>query len=475
MLSNLRVIVLKTYKCAKMSLASLWDPDFATLLQSTPLPGDVLSLLDEVDVENPGNRHGKRKNDDMSAPGPAKKSRFAAPLSEKQIADHCQPSVPKNTQKNTSWGVSVFKDWCSSRNQQSLQKCPEDLLSTPHPTRVIDYWLATFVLEARRQDGNFYPGNTLKNLLAALFRAMKSNLGPLNVTNFIDKTQREAHYPRLNNALDNQLKMLKSCGIGVERNRAAVITVEEENELWRKGILGTHSAKALLNAVFFYNGKNFLLRGVQEHYNLTFAQLKRQDNPDRYTYYEYVSKNHQGGIADCSEGKVVTIVHSNMARSHVAILDLYLSKVPVAAKQPNGKFYRQPLPFTPTGIRPWFFEGHLGQNCIQAMVKNMMQDASIDGKRFTNHSLRATGTTSLFDAGVPEALIQKRSGHRSTKALRMYERVTPDQDLAVSRILHSTSKILYEPITHTQPVVEDFDPDASFSAQDLAICDSIVC
>ena len=237
-----------------MSLESLWDPDFALLLaESTPLPGDVFSLLDEVhgfpkDPINAVNCHGKRKSDDESAPGLAKKRHFAAPLTEKQIADCCQPSV---TQRNTSWGVSVFKDWCSSRNKQSPQKCPEDLLSAPHPTGVIDYWLATFVLEARRQDGNFYPGNTLKNLLSALFRAMKTNLGPLNVTNFIDKTQQEAHFPHLNNALDNQLKMLKSSGIGVERNRAAVITVKVENELWSKGILGTHSPKALLNAVFF--------------------------------------------------------------------------------------------------------------------------------------------------------------------------------------------------------------------------------
>ena len=66
-------------------------------------------------------------------------------------------------------------------------------------------------------------------------------------------------------------------------------------------------------------------------------------------------------------------------------------------------------------ILHWFFEGHLGQNCIQGMVKNMMQDASIDRKRFANHSLRATGTTLLFDAGVQEALIQKCSGHHSTK------------------------------------------------------------
>ena len=68
------------------------------------------------------------------------------------------------------------------------------------------------------------------------------------------------------------------------------------------------------------------------------------------------------------------------------------------------------------------------------MVKQMFQEASIAGK-FSNHSLRATGATTLFDANVPEAIIQNRSGHSSTKALRMYEQMTPQQDLAISKIL----------------------------------------
>ena len=68
-----------------------------------------------------------------------------------------------------------------------------------------------------------------------------------------------------------------------------------------------------------------------------------------------------------------------------------------------------------------------------------MEEAKIPGN-FTNQVVRATGTTTLFDAGVPEALIQKRSGHKSSKVLRVYERVTPEQNLAVSRILHSEIK-----------------------------------
>ena len=74
---------------------------------------------------------------------------------------------------------------------------PEDLLIHSHPISVLDYCLAAFVLEARRQDGNYYPGNTIRNILAALFRFLKENAGVKSAPNFIDRGQREANFPRL--------------------------------------------------------------------------------------------------------------------------------------------------------------------------------------------------------------------------------------------------------------------------------------
>ena len=72
---------------------------------------------------------------------------------------------------------------------------------------------------------------------------------------------------------------------------------------------------------------------------------------------------------------------------------------------------------------------------IQEAPSSVKIDARIE-RNFTNHSLRATGTTALFDAGVPECIIQKRTGHKSLDALRtyMYERVTPFQEEAVAQI-----------------------------------------
>ena len=402
-----------------------------------------------------------------------KRRRFARPLSQTEIDDCCKPCVPKNTQSNTSWGVRVFSEWVKDRNSGMPSACPENLLTVQHPISVLDYWLAAFILEARRQDGNYYPGNTVRNILAALFRYMKENLGVKNAPNFIDRAQREANFPRLHNALDRHLKMLRNSGIGVEINRASVITTDMENRLWELGILGTHSGQALLNAVFFYNGKNFLLRGVQEHVDLCFGQLTRGTNPIRYTYVEHGSKNHSGGVSDLTDGKTVTIVHSHGSRSHTMLLDLYLSKIPSEARQPNSRFYLRPLPFTPTGSRSWFWNSPLGTKKIQTMVKDMMQEASIPGN-FTNHSLRATGTTTLFDAGVPEALIQKRSGHKSTKALRVYERVTPEQDQAVSRILHSDTAISYK-AAKAASTDQSFNPDLSYSDEDLKLFEQLEC
>ena len=152
--------------------------------------------------------------------------------------------------------MSVFDQWVAHCNEQASEKCHTSLLTTAHPIDTVDYWLATFVLEARRKDGEFYPPNTVRNILAAIFRHMKTNLGACNVPNLVDKKEREINYPRLHNTIDGQFKQLRCMGVGVQHTRAQVITLEDDNKLWSMGILGTHSPKSLPNTVFFYNGKN---------------------------------------------------------------------------------------------------------------------------------------------------------------------------------------------------------------------------
>ena len=71
------------------------------------------------------------------------------------------------------------------------------------------------------------------------------------------------------------------------------------------------------------------------------------------------------------------------------IIDLYLAKVPQSLRGKSGCLYLVPLPFTPTGSRPWFYEETLPLRRLQGLLKKMCVDAEVEGN-FTNHSLRAT-------------------------------------------------------------------------------------
>ena len=65
---------------------------------------------------------------------------------------------------------------------------------------------------------------------------------------------------------------------------------------------------------------------------------------------------------------------------------------------------------------------HFRSACVKRLVKK------------TNHSLRATGASALFNAGLPEKLIRGVTGHRS-KALQLYERPTTEQLQETSAVL----------------------------------------
>ena len=76
------------------------------------------------------------------------------------------------------------------------------------------------------------------------------------------------------------------------------------------------------------------------------------------------------------------------------------------------------------------------------MVKDICADAAIGGKK-SNHSLRATGATELYQAGVPEKVIQERTGHLSLAGLRQYERTSEKQHESVSQVLAARENITY--------------------------------
>ena len=99
--------------------------------------------------------------------------------------------------------------------------------------------------------------------------------------------------------LDSEMKRLKSQGVGSKKRKAEPLTVEDEEFLWEKGILGDHSPQALLNAVFFQNSVNFALRSGSEHRALCYdnCQITVVEVPGQRAYLQYIkdiAKNNPG-------------------------------------------------------------------------------------------------------------------------------------------------------------------------------------
>ena len=250
---------------------------------------------------------------------------------------------------------------------------------------------------------------------------------------FLDKNP---IFQELHGTLDNLFRRLHDGGAGWQVKYAEVITKQEDNELWESGELGIKHPKALQNAVFYYNGKSFCLRGGVEHRELKIKQLERTFEPNGYIYHEYVSKNQSGTYQQLHlQSKVVPIYAcpDGGQRCHVFLLDLYLRKLPQEAIL-KDVFYVRPLQETPRDPSvPWYTAVPVGKHTLNNKVKVMCERAGIQGHK-TNHSLRATAATELYQADVPEKLIQERTGHQSLKALRVYERTTTHQQQAVSSL-----------------------------------------
>ncbi len=190
---------------------------------------------------------------------------------------------------------------------------------------------------------------------------------------------------------------------------------------------------------FFYVGKTVCLRGGQEQRNLKLSQFRREYDPDRYIYVENGSKNHPGTFGQKKQSNKVVTLYSHPdaePRCVVYLLDFYFSKFPQPAST-MPLFYLKPLAKKPADREaPWFQATAIGKNTLAKFVEKMCEDAGIKDKK-SNHSLRATGATAMFAAGVPEKLVKSVTGHKSTKALELYERPTVQQQQAVSKVLTS--------------------------------------
>lgn len=244
------------------------------------------------------------------------------------------------------------------------------------------------------------------------------------------------------NTLDTVSSSLHKDGIGVTKNSATVISLANENMFWEKGVLGYSTLKILQVTVFFYVGLNYVLRGVQEQYDLLPRQFVRvpsdlsiYDDSVFYKYTEYISKNNQHRFKDINSTnkEVHAYAQPGSQRCLVRLLDTFFKCLPSDAIA----FYQRPLVrFSADVSNPSYGKQRVGISTLKKVLPDICAKSGCVGK-YTNHSLRATAITRMYNGGVPEKLIAETSGHKSSKALRQYEHTSDEQQKAVTAVINN--------------------------------------
>lgn len=336
--------------------------------------------------------------------------------------------------------------------------------------------LCPFILEVHKQTGENYPAQTLYEIVICLQLYMCMYGREVRL---IDDPQ----FVQVKNTLNNRMKELSRLGFIAPRLQAREIDLEKENDLWETGVLGDENPKQLIHTLLYLLGVQFALRAGQEHRDLRVgpkSQFALYTDPvlgkEYLEYTEDQSKNNQGGIKQRKVTREVVHAYVNEENPNLCLVRLYkkyMSLRPKTDKCPEF-FYLRPLN-KPTN-ECWFSHQAIGRKTLSKIVSELLDqlatpsDAVTKG-RVTNHSLRATCASRLFQQGVDEQLIMDRTGHRSS-SVHLYKRTSSEQ-------LNNLSDILYGN-TCKKPKV---DPECSVKTPNLPVpsntvsnpqCDNIV-
>ena len=97
------------------------------------------------------------------------------------------------------------------------------------------------------------------------------------------------------------------------------------------------------------------------------------------------------------------------AKSIRYLLKLVLKYSALSPREhPNGALYLTPLKNPKRDC--WYSHVPTGHNELSETIPRLMRDAGIPGY-LTNHSLRATATTRMYDAQLEEVSIMQGIGH----------------------------------------------------------------
>ena len=109
---------------------------------------------------------------------PQSSDRWGSPKLSAKLDLLRKDGIPKSTQKQTDWSLSVWSQWSCYRSENLVKadECVHKLKQefTAMTEEALLFSLPKFVAEMRKSDGSLYPPNSVYQICCGLSRALKS-------------------------------------------------------------------------------------------------------------------------------------------------------------------------------------------------------------------------------------------------------------------------------------------------------------
>ena len=179
----------------------------------------------------------------------------------------------ENTKKKTKHDVALFHEFLvlKGETRQMDKLAPQEL----------DKFLSEFLITVRKKEDNEeYEPNSLRAFFASFERHLKKKK--------LWTLPYERRPVRANSeSASVKAKGLKRKGKGNKPNASAALSEEDIHVLYEKDLLGSSTAEALLNTMWFNNTIHVGLRGCKEHREMCWGDVKLCQTSTRQEYLEF--------------------------------------------------------------------------------------------------------------------------------------------------------------------------------------------
>ena len=306
---------------------------------------------------------------------------------------------PKNTHRNTKWGLNRFNGWCLKR------KIDVDL----HTVTALDLAqiLRKFYGELRSQSGDVLSPSSLTGIRAALHRVITSPPLSRSINIISDR-----EFMQANVMFITKCKLYNKEGNPRPKHKPSI--GEGDMQLLTTYFEECDTPKRLQQYVWFMLCYYFGRRGREGWTTFKKSTLAKCQDDEGHDYLSFTqteqTKNHQGGGKQSEQDYADQRIYGQPVQAY----ELYISKL----NPECDRLFQAPIvKYCRDGM--WYQNKPLGKNMLSQMMINISNQAGLSQK-YTNHSVGVSTVTNLFQAGMSAEKICSITKHKNQESLKPY-------------------------------------------------------